>query len=531
MFKCPNCNGALYYDIRKKVLKCQHCQSEVPVADYHTDNAAVLEDMSVYTCSNCGAQLISPDQSAVAFCSYCGSEQILEEKLAKELNPKEIIPFRLTKESCIKRYQKAIKGKLYVPREFRNTKFLEKFRGIYIPYWRMETGFTDQPLSFEGYASYRSGDYYHYETFKLQANLENTVVSMPYDASSNFDDTIADSIAPYKKADVQEFYPGYLAGFCADTADVSPDTYSKIAEEEAIETATEQITKSFQKTRNVTPRLPGKKKAKEFLQPRLIGTPALLLPVWFLTWRKNRRVAYMVVNGQTGRVSAELPVSYLSFFGCTLAAAAVLYGIMTLLVSMTAPTALLISMTISTVALILYQQQIKKIHDKETHVFDRGYFIEGRDTEISEAKAERIRRRRERGFWAGKIGAVFVILMLLEVCVYWLSDSMPDETAQLASVFLFPVIVYNVLRTLTFVKNVKEKSMLIDVLFGTAGIAFGYYVLFTLQAHDYMYYIGCILCILGVLVTCIGLIRKYNVLATRPLPSFFDRTGGDVHEG
>ena len=46
-------------------------------------------------------------------------------------------------------------------------------------------------------------------------------------------------------------------------------------------------------------------------------------------------------------------------------------------------------------------------------------------------------------------------------------------------------------------------------------------------AEDAYYYICCALCAFGAAVTSFGLIRYYNLLATRPLPSFYDRTGGN----
>ena len=46
---------------------------------------------------------------------------------------------------------------------------------------------------------------------------------------------------------------------------------------------------------------------------------------------------------------------------------------------------------------------------------------------------------------------------------------------------------------------------------------------------DFWYYGGATLVYLCVCVTLVGLIRKYNVLATRPLPSFHEREGGRDH--
>ena len=44
---------------------------------------------------------------------------------------------------------------------------------------------------------------------------------------------------------------------------------------------------------------------------------------------------------------------------------------------------------------------------------------------------------------------------------------------------------------------------------------------------DWKYYAGSIICLAAVAVTCFGLIGKYNILSTRPIPSFFDRKGGN----
>lgn len=528
MFKCPNCNGSLYFNVGKQLLSCRHCGSEIKVEDYQKDNKAVYEDLSLYTCSNCGAKLISPEQSAVGFCSYCGSEQIMEEKLTEELDPEKIIPFTITKKECTNIYKKTLNGYLYAPKEFRDPAFIEKFRGIYIPYWYLRTGFTKDPVPVKAYSEHYENGYDYYREYELEASLKHTVNGDPRDASSSFDDSIADEIAPFKAGSMKDYHPGYLAGFYADTADVDPEIYTESTLDRAAQLAADKITTSIKKQKDMTPILPDNdKKLRELLKPEIRGKVSMLLPVWFLTWRKKNRVAYMVVNGNTGRINTEMPVSYLIFFLFVLVTAIVLFGLMTLFVSMTAPTALLISMTCSTIAVMMYQRQLKRIHDKEMHVFDRGWFIEGRETDITEKKAEKIRRRRERGFWDIPAGIMTFLLFALEFATYWFNDGMPDEDAQLGAVFLFPVLVYNVLRALTFAKNVKEKSLIPEVLAGTAGIAFGYYVLFTLQVHDYMYYIGCMLCLAAALLMCTGMIRKFNVLATRPLPSFFERTGGN----
>lgn len=39
-----------------------------------------------------------------------------------------------------------------------------------------------------------------------------------------------------------------------------------------------------------------------------------MLPVWFLSYRNKDRVAYATVNGQTGKVAADIPVDSRKFY-------------------------------------------------------------------------------------------------------------------------------------------------------------------------------------------------------------------------
>ena len=41
--------------------------------------------------------------------------------------------------------------------------------------------------------------------------------------------------------------------------------------------------------------------------------------------------------------------------------------------------------------------------------------------------------------------------------------------------------------------------------------------------NDGWYYLGDAICILGLIVAAIGMIRTYNTSTTRPLPKLFDR--------
>jgi len=131
MIKCPNCTAELNYDVKQSKVTCEYCGStfdpktakiEVKKAEekeikkeeiktktetkeeekkQEKDVVGTYEGKS-YSCSQCGATLLTFDETAITFCSYCGSQAMIEEKMIKRNNPKYIIPFKKTKEECIK---------------------------------------------------------------------------------------------------------------------------------------------------------------------------------------------------------------------------------------------------------------------------------------------------------------------------------------------------------------------------------------------------------------------------------------------
>ena len=108
MIKCPHCGGEVGFDPSKQSVTCPYCRSEfdpskleVTVKHAKERKNPLMENGKSYTCSQCGATLMTFDETAITFCSYCGSQAMLEDKIKNVLNPDYVIPFAKTKEECI----------------------------------------------------------------------------------------------------------------------------------------------------------------------------------------------------------------------------------------------------------------------------------------------------------------------------------------------------------------------------------------------------------------------------------------------
>ena len=146
MYNCPNCSGNLSFDIASQKLMCDYCKTQLDPYEYEKTQDAEENDVfgvQVFTCPQCGGEIMTTNVTAAGFCTYCGASTILDSRMKQEKRPAHIIPFSRTKEDCQKAYASHVKRALFAPREFRDPEYLDRFRGIYIPYWLVDVSFHD----------------------------------------------------------------------------------------------------------------------------------------------------------------------------------------------------------------------------------------------------------------------------------------------------------------------------------------------------------------------------------------------------
>ena len=75
--------------------------------------------------------------------------------------------------------------------------------------------------------------------------------------------------------------------------------------------------------------------------------------------------------------------------------------------------------------------------------------------------------------------------------------------------------------------EMAKKNLLLHALGSILAVIASAAVLIWNPVSDLWFYGGSILSAVGVCLTFMGIIGKYNILATRPLPTFYDRKGGN----
>ncbi len=468
MYQCPDCGGEMRFDIPSQMLKCGYCNNLTEPSEHPNVKGAQEAtefEVTKFVCNQCGAEIFSEDNTAAAFCSFCGSSTLLTSRLAKEKCPDAILPFQKTKEDCIKEYKKIMRRAIFAPDEYKDEKHIESFRGIYMPYWVYDVKHHGS-YCLHGTKESRKGDYDITKHYNLTGEIDAEYKGITHDAAKEFADDISESFAPYDVNKMLPFHPAYLAGFYADTQDVNYCIYEDDAKELA-HTITQKTLEKHPVYNGYNIRVTKSKRYTPY-EVTLEKPHYALFPVWFMSYQKNGRVGYVSINGQTGKVSADIPIDYRKYTIGSLLLAIPIFLLLNFMISITAKAALIVTLFLTVFAMFISYTELCRILEKDAGKNDRGKLrYDGkrryaRPKKVSKAYKERFKAKR--GIW-GLLSAVATIVISIGILI------------------LNPV-------------------------------------------SDYIYYGGAFLSILSIFLLIIDIMRDYNVLATRKLPQF-KREGGD----
>lgn len=535
MYECPGCGANLKFDIISQQMACAYCGIKVDPYSLQKEQDAEQEDtfeVTKFSCPQCGGEMISGDQDATAFCSFCGAANILTARLTREKRPGYIIPFKKNKEDCKAAYARKLKRAFFAPRELRDPAYIDSFRGIYMPYWtyRLEQqGYA----CFKGTTSYRKGDYVYTEHYDLTGNLDGEYYGFSYDASSTFYDNISEALAPFHVEDQVDFTPAYLSGFYADTADVGQELYLEQAEKLANESSWEEICKEPVFKKYNIQNNGNKENLTNTLHTRCSATHSTMYPVWFLSWRKEDRVAYATVNGQTGKVVADLPIDIKQFLKGALVLAVPLFILLNLLGTMKPYTLLGVCCLLGLAAAGIYLLELRTIRRRESHVEDpalaakRGYGQE--ELAAMPPKEKKSYQKKRNGRKRAGRGVLWVVILYM-LFLTFLFQYFVMAVSRAASAFL-PLIATIASVVLSCLSYRAEKKLdgyrhCFGPLTTTAALIVSLVICYLNPVSDLWYYLGAVLILLAVLYNILDILRNYNRMAMRRLPQF-DKQGGD----
>ena len=331
---CKNCSHALIYDPGVKMMLCTSCGSTFKAAEveseakkfredervkssneiYGDGKKTVVEDFLenyIYTCSECGGEIVIHGSEASTKCIFCGNSNVVFSRVSKENKPDFIIPFSVTKDQALNAIREKIAHSLFVPTEIKNFQ-PEDVRGIYLPYWVVETEYEGACVIS---STVQSGK--HSKTIYTGKRGSLSMKNFPIDGCAMLSNESSARLEPFNPAGMIPFDEDYLLGFYSNASDITYDEMWRVAGSRARETFEEAAVKGI---RGSSPKI-----VSESHQTSVLNSyKYAMFPVWFITFTYEGTHNTILVNGQSGKVVCGLPWRKPLFWAMTITIGVVL---------------------------------------------------------------------------------------------------------------------------------------------------------------------------------------------------------------
>ncbi len=345
-FLCPSCGGNMVFDPKKQKLVCLYCSNESEINfekgninenDFYnaesTGNKNWGNEKRIIKCESCGAETVLDENSTAQFCAFCGSSHIIKTEESAGIVPESLIPFKISKDKAEELFSNWIKKLFFAPKALKSSYDMKRMNGVYIPFWTYDCD------TLSDYTAEKGTYYYVTETEWVEQNGERKQVTKQVrktrwdfvsgNYSKFFDDILINAseqinkhiiikLEPFNLNELVQYKPEFLSGFLAERYSVDLKSGWKLAEETIESDLRFQIQRQIGGDEVRSLRVSTAYDAIKFKH--------ILLPIWISAYMYKRKVYRFMINGQTGEVDGESPVSIIKVLLLILGIVAVIGG-------------------------------------------------------------------------------------------------------------------------------------------------------------------------------------------------------------
>jgi hypothetical protein len=334
-FPCRQCGAALSFAPGTSSLTCQYCGAINQIAaptevvqelDFRAqlqalDRNEAGQEVLAVKCNGCGAESQLPPGIAADSCPFCGVPIVASAMSKRQIKPRSLLPFYITKQQAGEAFSKWIKSLWFAPSALSKAASTGRLSGIYIPAWTYDSD------TISDYTGARGDNYTVTETYSTVENGRHvtrtrTVTKIRWTSvhgrvRSHFDDVLvlasdslprkqAERLEPWDLKNLVPYADDYLAGFVCETYRIDLPTgfeQARVMMDPVIrQTINRDIGGDHQRIDSVSTAYYN------------VSFKHLLLPIWLSAYRYLQATYRFLVNARTGEVQGERPYSFWKIF-------------------------------------------------------------------------------------------------------------------------------------------------------------------------------------------------------------------------
>ncbi len=332
--KCDGCGAPVHFEPSTQTLKCDHCGSSKQIGDDHK-HATPAEDYDTFLarigteeaqpgfeavkCNNCGSASVLDRKINADKCPFCNSPLVVDLAGNKNyVSPHYVVPFKVSEQAAKKQFLTWLKGLSFAPSDLTGkvSGSSSPIDGVYLPYWIFD---ADAVTSYTG----QRGDYYytteiyyervddedvmrtrevrHTNWFPVLGTVRDVFTNVVVGASSSVPVATLQKIGNFDLTMMVGYDERYVTGFKAETFSLQPDK----GVQQAADSMAPVIRNSIMND------IGGNEQRIDSTSTQLqyVKIKYVLMPIWISAYRYNNKTYQFAINGCTGKVSGNRPVS------------------------------------------------------------------------------------------------------------------------------------------------------------------------------------------------------------------------------
>lgn len=333
-FPCAQCGAGLVFSAGSTHLQCPYCGHVNEIAATAATTAIVehdLRELSLmpatenrgfgietrnFKCSQCGATTSFSAGMTSTKCAFCGSEIVVQTPSNPNLvRPETLIPFLIDKPNAVQKFRGWLGGLWFRPNNLKKMAAVADISGVYTPFFTFDAHANSQWTGEAGFYYYEQESYYDNEAKEWRTRQVQRVRwewrggqhFAIYDdelvcASRGMPQTLVQRIEPFQLSELKPYKEEFLSGWSAEEYSIDPKESWMMAQE----------TMRQQEIHACSALLGGDTQRNLSVQTQFsdITWKHALLPVYIAAYRYGSKLYHFLVNGQTGEVSGESPLSW-----------------------------------------------------------------------------------------------------------------------------------------------------------------------------------------------------------------------------
>jgi len=302
-FICPTCGGRLTYTPDGQSLVCEYCESRQKTSGSAT-NSLQENDFIVamatasghsrptathtLVCQGCSAIFILPPEQISLTCPYCDSTHVIQQRETKEWHiPDAIIPFQINEQKA-----RIALHSWFQAKDFDNLPTVAPGKGVYLPVWSFDLGGS---IDWKCYFYDQRNKRWITESGEKPILIGNVLVP----ATNRLTELLHLAIQQYNLVQLVPYDSAYLANWPAESYQIPIGDAALEARKTTLDRQREEIAGGFDhEVRDLVV-----KSAHMTVDTYKL----LLLPTWLTCYKIEDKTYQVLINGQTGEVTAEHP--------------------------------------------------------------------------------------------------------------------------------------------------------------------------------------------------------------------------------